>query len=262
MLKSFKILCEKGQRTLKKGQELNYLSNKLKIFHQNIPGKQLNKHAHVETHLFIPLHGDIWLEYENNKVRVPKGKMLLLASNIEHSFESEDKLGERIILLTKLKTKESKLLPISNLLKELIFHLLITEKESIQKKSEQLIIDLIQECIESDIKLNGAIFQGQAKDPRLIKAIELIENDLTLSIGQVAKNVGISSKSLTRIANTELALSPKQMQTLLRIEKAQALIKSKSASITESAFEVGFNSLSAFIKNYRDITGKLPSEDL
>ena len=59
----------------------------------------------------------------------------------------------------------------------------------------------------------------------------------------------------------ELSLTPKQVQTALRINRAQTLLIRGDKNVTEVAFEVGFNSLSSFIKNYRQIIGHLPSQE-
>lgn len=66
--------------------------------------------------------------------------------------------------------------------------------------------------------------------------------------------------TLTRLFANELQVNPKQVQNLLKIGMAKDLLLNSNMNVTQVAFEVGYNSLSAFIKNYRTITGELPSQ--
>ena len=45
-----------------------------------------------------------------------------------------------------------------------------------------------------------------------------------------------------------------------RIEKAKALLRDTNLSITEIAFQTGWNSLGTFGRTFRDITGESPGE--
>jgi AraC-like DNA-binding protein len=54
-------------------------------------------------------------------------------------------------------------------------------------------------------------------------------------------------------------MTPKQVVTFHRIEKAKELLLQKQ-SVTDVAYEVGYASISQFISTFRSLTGKLPSE--
>lgn len=81
-----------------------------------------------------------------------------------------------------------------------------------------------------------------------------------ISIDEMAKQSGLSSRNLNRLMLQEIGLTPKQLLITVRIEKAQELLQKPGASVTDVALSVGYNSLSQFIAAFRSQTGQLPSE--
>ena len=55
-------------------------------------------------------------------------------------------------------------------------------------------------------------------------------------------------------------MTPKQVITLHRMERAKTLLSKRGQTVTDVAFEVGYSSVSQFITAFRKITGQLPSE--
>ena len=245
---------------MKKGQETKASLSDLVVYHQNFPKKQVGVHSHVENHIFIPLKGDIWIELKDERIRVTPGKMLILAANTSHSFESSTEQGERLIAMLDSKIKTTVLIATSSLLKELFFHILVDQESSSAKRAYQLIKELIKELAQQEITPSIDQIRSRARDERICTALALMENDLDLSIEAIAKKVGASSKTLTRLFSLELQINPKAVQNLIRIDKAKSLLQQSGMNVTQVAYEVGFNSLSSFIKSYRAITGELPSQ--
>lgn len=239
---------------MKKGQECKAGLKDVIIYHQNLPKKQLKSHSHKEAHLFYPLKGDIWI----NDTKVPPGKMYYLKANEVHKFHSSEIQGERLIVQGNLPIKENGIFPANNLIKELLFHILMDDTQESANTSLTLLKKLIKET-KSEPIFDITQLHSLAKDERVLKAIELMDENLHLSLSEISKQIGASTKTLTRLFNSELNLSPKQVQTALRIDKALRLQKTTNMSVTEITYEVGYNSLSAFIKAYKTTTGKLPS---
>lgn len=244
---------------MKKGHESKVVLKDMVIYHQNLPKKQLKLHSHPEAHLFIPIRGEIKISHDQRTINIPPGKMYFVAAHCKHSFESSHLQGERIILLLNSKYKENKILPANSLLKELLFYILVENDSISRTRSQVLVKSLLNELLEK-VSFDVSQLHSRAKDERVLKAIEIIDSKLDLSISEVASLVGSTTKTLTRLFSHDLNLTPKQVQTALRIDRAQTLLKRGEMNVTEVAYEVGFNSLSSFIKNYRLITGSLPSE--
>jgi AraC-like DNA-binding protein len=93
------------------------------------------------------------------------------------------------------------------------------------------------------------------------KAIRYFIENLSekISIEAAAKVAGLSVRSLNRLFLSTLELSPKQVLTQCRIHRAQELLLLGN-NVTDTAYSVGYQSLSQFIQAFRDLTGHLPSE--
>lgn len=249
------LLSIKGQKFVKKGQETKIVLKDLTLYHQNLPKKQVRKHSHPAAQLFFPLKGDIWV----NQIRVAPGKMFLLQGNTIHNFEAAAKQGERMIATLDLNLKATGVFSANSLVKELMFHMLADVKSPSAIIALTLLKKLLNE-VSLEPQFDVATLHSRATDERVVRGLELIEKHLDQSLTEIAKAVGTSSKTFTRLFQDQLGVTPKQVQSAIRIDSAQAWLSSGKLNVTETAFAVGFNSLSAFIKSYKARTGRLPSQ--
>lgn len=77
-------------------------------------------------------------------------------------------------------------------------------------------------------------------------------------IKKISQMVGISDSQLIRIFKQQIGITPKEYITELRIKRSKEILKSKDADILEAAQEVGYRSLSAFYKAFKEKTGCTP----
>jgi two-component system, response regulator YesN len=91
-----------------------------------------------------------------------------------------------------------------------------------------------------------------------IKLIELRYWD-DLSLGELAREVGISKFHLSRRFKEETGVTFRGYLLRVRLERAKALLSRKHASITEVAYSVGFGDLPRFDKLFKRYTGLTPS---
>ena len=59
-----------------------------------------------------------------------------------------------------------------------------------------------------------------------------------------------------------VGMGPLQCQKRLRLTKARRLMLDEGRNVTEAALEVGYESVSQFIRDYRRIFGAAPGEDI
>ncbi|MBN1993239.1 MAG: helix-turn-helix domain-containing protein [Anaerolineae bacterium] len=81
-----------------------------------------------------------------------------------------------------------------------------------------------------------------------------------LSRQEIADAIGVSKNYLSHIFRQELGLSPWEYLNRYRIKQAKELLSCTSQSVTEVAFQVGFNNPPYFSRVFRDQTGLSPSE--
>jgi len=97
----------------------------------------------------------------------------------------------------------------------------------------------------------------------LHKTINIILNKITdpdYSIEDISREVAISRIHLNRKLQALTGNTTTEFVRTLRLKRAALLISKKSASISEIAFDVGFNNLSYFARCFKNHFGCLPSE--
>ena len=261
---------------MRQGQDISAVFPGIRIIHQKIRGNIVGVHRHPEHEFFLPLQGEIQIEEGEDVLKAGPGKMIYLPHDLDHSFRSSSTTqGERLILLAHPKAWKANsgkdfppsVTPASQLCKELLFHLLIYPKTRAAKSLVETLLQTMSEMLEAAGAGPGgdtSHLEGKPADERIKKAIRQIESKFNtgLSMEELAKGAGMSVRNLNRLFLVDLGMTPKQVITLYRIERAKTLLKTSGNSVTDVAYEVGYQSLSQFITTFRKITGRLPSEYL
>lgn len=115
---------------------------------------------------------------------------------------------------------------------------------------------LVSEALDSEAPL----FLPTSSDPVLAAALAWTRENLgTASMGQVARQVGLSERSLRRRFEAGLGMSWRNYVMQARLMRAMALLAEPGPSILDVAGAVGFESLSSFNRAFRLRTGATPS---
>lgn len=100
----------------------------------------------------------------------------------------------------------------------------------------------------------------QIPNPKLKKLLEWIEQRIAepLTQGEVAAQARMAPAAFSRWFKTQMGCVFQRYLNELRIARACALLVKGESSITESAFQAGFNNLSNFNRRFQEITGLTP----
>jgi AraC-like DNA-binding protein len=98
----------------------------------------------------------------------------------------------------------------------------------------------------------------------IARAIGHIRGDLRsrIAIPELARRVGMSASSFHEHFKTITSTTPLQYQKELRLLEARRLLKTGVASVTTVAYDVGYESLSQFSREYTRKFGVAPSRDM
>lgn len=99
-----------------------------------------------------------------------------------------------------------------------------------------------------------------ARNPRLARAMEIMESDLDepMKSSDIAKEVGMSTRQLERLFGRYLNCSPKKYRMELRLARARTLLRQTELSVINVALACGFTSPSHFSRCYRTRYGETP----
>jgi AraC-like DNA-binding protein len=99
---------------------------------------------------------------------------------------------------------------------------------------------------------------------RIARAVAIIRTEYNhpIQIERLASAAGMSTSSFHRHFKMVTSLSPVQFQKQLRLIEARRLMLSERFSASRSAFEVGYESVSQFTREYARMFGAPPRRDI
>ncbi len=106
---------------------------------------------------------------------------------------------------------------------------------------------------------------GQAsEDPELLRRLLRAKDRIDAAshedwpVRRLARVSGVSEAHFARSFKQAFGIPPHRYLLTRRIERATALLRDTDLSITEIAFQTGWESLGTFGRTFRDITGESP----
>ena len=103
-----------------------------------------------------------------------------------------------------------------------------------------------------------------SQDPELLRRLLRAKDHMDAAsheawpVQRLARASGVSDAHFARSFKQAFGLPPHRYLLTRRIERATALLRDTELSITEIAFETGWESLGTFGRTFRDITGDSP----
>ena len=97
---------------------------------------------------------------------------------------------------------------------------------------------------------------------RLLRAKDRMDaaSDEEWPVRRLASVSGVSEAHFARSFKEAFGVPPHRYLLTRRLERAKALLRDTDLSITEIAFQTGWNSLGTFGRTFRDVTGESPGE--
>jgi transcriptional regulator GlxA family with amidase domain len=93
-------------------------------------------------------------------------------------------------------------------------------------------------------------------------AVEAHIDDPDFETDHLARESGISRRQLNRKLRALTGQSVREFIRIMRLKRAAQLLQQQSGTVTEIAYEVGFNNIGHFAKIFREQFGVSPSEYL
>lgn len=142
---------------------------------------------------------------------------------------------------------------VSPLLRELIAHLHGDLDDAARRRAEAILPDLLLPAESITVEVPTPTDTRAAKIAAALAADPSDPRDLTAW----GREVGASTRTLTRIFAAETGMSFTRWRTLVRLRASLANL-SRGDSVSQVAARVGFASASAFIAAFRSTTGLTP----
>src|SRR5688500_953928 len=105
-----------------------------------------------------------------------------------------------------------------------------------------------------------------SRDPELLRRLLRAKDRMDAAsheewpVRRLASVSGVSEAHFARSFKDAFGVPPHRYLLTRRIEQAKTLLRDTDLSITEIAFQTGWNSLGTFGRTFRDVTGESPGE--
>lgn len=119
--------------------------------------------------------------------------------------------------------------------------------------AKQIALKVTDQLVDPEVKMPLPV----KKACGFIRARSLTDD---IHLSEVARHCGVSEGHLSRMFHHATGLTFREYVTQVRIEHAKALLMRTNKSVTEIAYESGFQSLSQFHRVFRKLNGKTAGE--
>lgn len=120
-----------------------------------------------------------------------------------------------------------------------------------------------RKTFSQQIAIKGRDIAISSRDESLVrKVIALVEENIgnpDFSVDALSREVGMSRIHLYRKLNAISGKTPVEFIRAIRMERATKLLEQSQLSISEIAYQVGFNNPKYFARQFREEFGELPS---
>jgi AraC-like DNA-binding protein len=138
--------------------------------------------------------------------------------------------------------------------------------EILESRIRNLILlrESLRKTFQKHIEVGPSEVIVDSIDEKLIlKALEIVEKNMAnadFSVEELSHELGMSRVHLYKKLLSLTGKTPIEFIRTIRLKRAAQLLKSKSMSISEIAFKVGFNNPKYFSKYFKDEFNVLPSQ--
>ncbi len=242
------------------------------------PGLALHKHvgefssgwhSHKKYQLLYAEGGVVFFESEQRSMLLPARHAAWIPRKCLHRVSSSSPSLALRMLYFKPKNYKIKPVPaltvfaVSPLAREMIIY---TEKWnfslSTDDPTEEVFIESIYSLVPEWAKAQLPLTLPRAKNPRLQTILDYICGNMCnqLRLKDIALRYAMSERTLTRLFQRDLSMPYCSYLRIARIVKALDLLSLPGASITTTALEVGFESVSSFSSSFRKLMGMQPRQ--
>jgi AraC-like DNA-binding protein len=177
-------------------------------------------------------------------------------SGVPILFATEQSSEEIILRAFKLGARDFFQKPLS------VFNVRSTMMELLKAKREVREHLRVPNVGESEQPLSGALCQVGVLQPAIMKVVCHIESNyqMAISLDQMASLASMSKYHFVRLFRREAGMSPIRYLKFVRIQRAKELLKRSDLTVFSAALRVGFQDVSNFNKNFKNIEGCTPSQ--
>lgn len=222
-------------------------------------------HAHARHQLMYAFSGTLRLEADNGTFLLPPQRAAWIPAGVSHRTTLHNVLSGSVFFDTALVTTEKtgiRIISAAPIVREMVQYALRwppgrNPNDPLAAAYFRTLGLLCAEWIQEEMP-----FRLPAAKTRQISAAMdyTLDNLDDASLEGAADAAALSPRQFRRRFQAESGIAWRQFHHQARMLRAMELLVSPQSSVTEVAYAVGFNSLSAFAKSFCRFSGQSPNE--
>ena len=249
------------------------------------PSETFGPHQHLRIEINYVKKGNCILHLKNESISFSENEMMVICSNVEHTFEAgsegttlmqlefllevfsrfnpdeQGRAGE--LASVTIFSKENRLIKIVNNVRIMsVVQRIVNEMNQKSNYYQYLVVMYYAELLILIYRYLDEAYLPVCANDSLKKAISYIrlnyQSDMT--IRDVASRIGVGERYLRKLFSQCLNLSPLDYLNQVRISKAIELLRNTEMSVKEVCFACGFRSPQYFSRIFKQQMGISPRE--
>ncbi len=222
-------------------------------------------HAHELHQVEYAFHGTLEVEAAGAHYLLPPQQAAWIPSGVEHRTTIRSSVRTISVFfeahLVPAPGERVRILAVPPVLREMLVY---AGRWPIGRSASDPVSDAyfaaLGQLVSDGLDNETPLFLPTSSDPVLAGALNWTAANLrTATVGDVARHVGLSERSLRRHFAAGLGMSWRDYVVQARLLRAMALLAESRPSILEVAMAVGFDNVSSFNRAFRMRTGETPS---
>lgn len=249
------------------------------------PFETFGPHQHLRIEINYVKKGNCILHLENESISFNENEMMIICSNVEHTFEAasegttlmqleflpeifsrfnphaQDETGE--LTPVTIFSEENRLIKIVNNVRIMrAVQRIVNEMNLKSKYYQYLVVMYYAELLILIYRYMDESYLPICTNESLKKAISYIRLNYQadISVADMAVQTGVGERYLRKLFSKHLNLSPLDYLNQIRINKAIDLLRNTEMSIKEVCFTCGFKSPQYFSRVFKRQMGITPRE--
>ncbi|GAA5087834.1 helix-turn-helix transcriptional regulator [Chryseobacterium ginsengisoli] len=223
------------------------------------------EHSHHRSQLTFVEEGYQYFHIDQKIYLVPQNHIIWIPSGKLHKITSEAQTVNLMVFLFKSVFKDDfyrdlQVFAVSAVLKEMLLYASKWSQSVTEDEEQDIFFKAILKSLPNFCKESNFLEIPVPKDERLIPVCHYINVNFkyNLDIDSLAEKGKMSVRSLQRIFKNETGITLQKYHQLIRILKSIELIDTKQYTLSQIAYLVGYQSLSAFTSSYFSIMKSKP----
>lgn len=221
-------------------------------------GTVIDPHVHLAHQLIHAISGAMRVHARNGIWFLPLGRALWIPAGIEHGIRCDGQVGMRTAYLSRACPgvfEDVRMIAVSPLLREVLVRL----AEGAEPGLRPALLDLLlHEIAGAGLPPLRLPYPADRRIAELVTHLNTAPAD-PKTLLYWAKRLGFSERSLIRALRTQTGMTFRELRRQSRIMVAIELL-CEGHPVTTVAYDVGFETPSAFAHAFRVVTGKTPRQ--